>query len=169
MAFKRITKKLYMEPIAVTGESVGTGDGTEVDFVLDCVNPKPESLVVCLDGTPETGYTLEEITGTLTFSTAPGAGVDITADYTVGVDGMLLTATATTVVIGLQVANKHNTNAGAVTVKIGDTYLANAIGVPIESAVSPLSGKLVLETGDTLRAFASDDDLLDITMSYMEA
>ena len=29
MAFKRITKKLYMEPIAVTGESVGTGDGTE--------------------------------------------------------------------------------------------------------------------------------------------
>ena len=42
------------------------------------------------------------------------------------------------------------------------------IGVPIKSAVSPLAGKLVLEAGDTLRAFASDDGLLDITMSYME-
>ena len=60
---------------------------------------------------------------TITFTAAPGTCSVITADYMLGVDDTLLTATTTTVVIGMQVTNKHAADAGAVTVKLGDIYL----------------------------------------------
>ena len=169
MAFKRVTRGLSMEPLFITGEEVGAGDGSKVEFVLDYINPREGSLVVYLNGTSTEEYSLEGSTGTITFSTAPGSGVAVTADYLLGVDDVLLTASAPTVVIGMQVANKHESDAGAVTVKVGDTYLASSVGVPTKAAIAPLSGKLVLEAGDVLRVFASDDGLLDVTLSYMEA
>lgn len=55
-------------------------------------------------------------------------------------------------------------NAGAV------TYLTDEIQVPAASAVNPLTGKLVLEAGDTLEAGqeGTPTSALQLTLSVME-
>lgn len=71
------------------GEAVGTGDGTTVTFSLDykpvLVSPTDGTKLkgtVYLNGSPTTAYTVNADAGTITFTTAPGVGVAITADYT---------------------------------------------------------------------------------------
>ena len=86
MAFKRIIKKLYMEPVTVTGEAVGTGDAAKVLFPLAHHTIRSGSLTVYLGGVVTTAYTADLAAGTVTFTTAPGTGVAITADYTAGYD-----------------------------------------------------------------------------------
>ena len=46
MAFKRIIRKIYMEPVTVTGEAVGTGDTTTVLFALAHHTLQPGSRTV---------------------------------------------------------------------------------------------------------------------------
>jgi hypothetical protein len=168
MAFKRIIKKLYMEPVTVTGNAVGTGDATTVLFALDHHTIQSGSLTVYLDGVETTDYTADLAAGEITFTTAPGTGVAITADYTAGYDSTVLTATGETVVIGLQVANVGAASAAAVTVQVGDIRQCNAIPVPINAAISPIAGKLVLVADDTLHVTASADAMLELSLSYME-
>ena len=168
MAFKRITKKLYMEPVAVTGEAVGTGDTSTVLFSLAHHTIQAGSLTVYLDGVVTMDYTADLAAGEITFATAPGTDVAITADYTAGYDSTVLTATGETVIIGLQVANVDATSAAAVTVRIGDIRQCNAIPVPVNAAISPVAGKLVLVADDVLHVTASADDMLELTLSYME-
>ena len=168
MAFKRIIKKLYMEPVTVTGEAVGTGDATTVLFALAHHTIQSDSLTVYLDGVKTTDYTADLAAGEITFAAAPGTGVAITADYTAGYDSTVLTATGETVIIGLQVANVDAESAAAVTVRIGDIRQCNAIPVPVNAAVSPVAGKLVLVADDVLHVTASADDMLELTLSYME-
>jgi len=56
-----------------------TGDGTEDDFV---VTAKPAALnKVTVDGTATTAYTYAASTGTITFTTAPANGKEISAYY----------------------------------------------------------------------------------------
>jgi hypothetical protein len=78
----------------VTGESVGTGDGSETEFYLD--NPTVKEVTIKLDGVEqESGVTIcdgicdgNESThfqcGKVTFDTAPESSVVITADYKKG-------------------------------------------------------------------------------------
>lgn len=66
---------------AVTAEAVGTGDGSRTVFYLDHKYIDASSLIVKLDSTPTSDYTLSSEEGKITFTTAPGAGVAITADY----------------------------------------------------------------------------------------
>ncbi|MDP2734623.1 MAG: DUF2460 domain-containing protein [bacterium] len=68
----------------VTGETVGTGDGSTTVFLLDNAPVAPGTLVVYLNGAPQTettNYTVNYKTGQVTFTSAPGAGVAVTADY----------------------------------------------------------------------------------------
>jgi hypothetical protein len=65
-------------PGLVTAEAVGTGDGADATWNL-LHAPITGSLVVKLDGTPTTDYTLNGVE--ITFNTAPGVSVVITADY----------------------------------------------------------------------------------------
>lgn len=68
------------------GEAVGTGDGSTTVFTLGARDVEDESIY--FDGVKQTsGYTIGARSGgngqdTVTFSTAPGATVAITADYT---------------------------------------------------------------------------------------
>lgn len=69
---------------SVTGENVGTGDGTTTQFTLGNIPVEEYSETVKLNGvaqTRDTDYTINYETGTITFTTAPGNGVSITADY----------------------------------------------------------------------------------------
>ena len=65
-------------PGLVTGEAVGTGNGTETDFALDH-EPITGSLTVYLNGVATSAYTLAG--STVTFTAAPALGDVITADY----------------------------------------------------------------------------------------
>jgi hypothetical protein len=75
--------------VAVTAEAVGTGDGSTKDYELDYQSMDYKETIK-LDGvakTRGTDYTVDYTGGTggvtkITFATAPGAGVVITADYT---------------------------------------------------------------------------------------
>jgi hypothetical protein len=70
---------------AVTGENVGTGDGSTTTFYLDNTPVKPLSETVYVDGqaqTRDTDYTIDYDTGAITFTTAPASGATITVDYT---------------------------------------------------------------------------------------
>jgi len=69
-----------------TNESIGTGDNVEVDFALAESNAKNVRNVK-LDGSAQTfgtDYTVDYSTYTVTFSSAPGSGVVITATYDYG-------------------------------------------------------------------------------------
>ena len=168
MAFKRIIRKIYMEPVTVTGEAVGTGNTSTVLFSLAHHTIQSGSLTVYLDGVATTDYTADLAAGEITFTTAPDTDVAITADYVAGYDSTVLTATGETVIIGLQVANVDTESAAAVTVRVGGIRQCNAIPVPINAAISPIAGKLVLVADDVLHVTASADDMLELTLSYME-
>jgi len=66
---------------SVTAEAVGTGNASRTIFYLDYKYIDSGNIVVKLDGTPTSAYTLSNEEGKITFDSAPGSGVAITADY----------------------------------------------------------------------------------------
>jgi len=76
------------------------------------------------------------------------------------------------VVLGCQVANTTTTTHVRVdlAVRSGSTtrYLAQNIVVPFDSALGPITGKLVLQPGDQLQARATVANSLDIVLSVAE-
>lgn len=67
-----------------TGEAVGTGNGSDTVFLLDNAPVAPTTLVVKVDSvtqTETTDYTVNYKTGTITFTSAPGNTLAITAGY----------------------------------------------------------------------------------------
>jgi len=63
----------------VTGESVGTGDGSTVTFSL--ANEATFDVVGKVDGVAKGLVSVNNRDGTMTFETAPASGTSITADY----------------------------------------------------------------------------------------
>lgn len=63
-----------------TAIPVGIGDGSTVDFFLPAKNITPASVTVYVDDV-ETGVTVTEASGLITFAGAPGDGTAITATY----------------------------------------------------------------------------------------
>lgn len=64
---------------------IATGDGTTTEFLTGWYPVKPDTEVIKLNGVTQTkdvDYTIDYPTGTITFLTAPGDGVEITAAYT---------------------------------------------------------------------------------------
>jgi hypothetical protein len=68
----------------ITAQAIGTGDAVETVFSLGCFHILPTTDVIKLDGAPQTrgvDYTIDNQTGIITFTSAPGNGVAITADF----------------------------------------------------------------------------------------
>lgn len=72
----------------VRGESIGTGDGAGKVFNTDWYPVKHGSLVVYVDSVKTTAYTVDEDTGAITFTSAPDADAEITADYALVMEGL---------------------------------------------------------------------------------
>lgn len=93
-----------------------------------------------------------------------------------GVSNGIYTAGAgvTAIVVHCQVANVDGTNAADLNIDLHDTSASSAkavvstLSVPADTAVNPIGGKLVLETGDTLRAWAGAASDLEITLGILE-
>jgi len=68
---------------SIEGEDVGTGDGSTKNFALGHKPVSPEEdVVIYVGGEPSTiDYTVNYVTGVVTFETAPPNGAEITADY----------------------------------------------------------------------------------------
>src|SRR4029453_17117387 len=78
-----------------TGQLLGTGDGTQTEFQLlkhypsgsvievrTISKPVAGTVKVYLDGVEQlSGWSVDTTTGLVTFSTAPAAGVEVTADF----------------------------------------------------------------------------------------
>ena len=67
--------------LTITDEAVGTGDGSETEFDLDNPNIDLDSLEVKVDGDVVKDYEVT-VKGHITFVTAPGNELDVTASYT---------------------------------------------------------------------------------------
>ena len=81
-------------------------------------------------------------------------------------------AATTAIVIHCQVANVDGTNAADLNIDMNDgsvvAALVSTLSVPADSAVNPIGGKLVLEDGDELRAWAGAASDLEMTLSLLE-
>jgi hypothetical protein len=78
----------------------------------------------------------------------------------------------TTVVLMIQAANVDNTGVVPVTATwndgTNDTHLVKGLEIPSKAAVNLISGKLVLEAGDTLSANSDATNKVEITVSLLE-
>lgn len=81
---------------------------------------------------------------------------------------------ATAVVLSILVANVDGSSSGDITLTLansGDTELsqiAHTIPVPADSTLEAIPNKLVLKSGEKIRATASAGNVLDVTLSVME-
>jgi len=79
---------------SATDQNIGSGDGSETDFQLvkrygtltpytrDISKPIAGSVVVALGGVPQpSGWSVDNLTGVVSFVSAPGPGVAITAGF----------------------------------------------------------------------------------------
>jgi uncharacterized delta-60 repeat protein len=65
----------------VANETVGTGDGSKINFTLHSYPVKNGTEKIYLGGNLTINYTIDNVTGKITFHAPPGTGVNITADY----------------------------------------------------------------------------------------
>lgn len=90
--FGRTLPFLYTDEYdhTVTNQSIAVGDGTTVAFQLQrslggsvdpVFAPIAAGMVVTLNGTPTSSYTLDITQGIITFATAPGGAVAIAASF----------------------------------------------------------------------------------------
>ena len=97
--------------------------------------------------------------------TGNSVGTTLTTIYTVP-------ASTTTVMIGGVISNVTGTDADAVVVTSDGTNDINLIGedtpIPANTALSFIDGKIVLETGDTVKVQGSAANQLDVHLSIME-
>tara|TARA_R100001509_G_scaffold139867_1_gene94466 strand:- start:2072 stop:2401 length:330 start_codon:yes stop_codon:yes gene_type:complete len=83
-------------------------------------------------------------------------------------------SSTTAIVILCQIANVDGSNSVDVYVDYYDSStttakaLAHTVAVPADSSLNPIGGKLVLEAGDQLRAWASADADAEIVLSVLE-
>lgn len=84
-------------------------------------------------------------------------------------------ASTTAIIIGSQIANIDGSSSADATVEWTDSSdsdnavdLVKAIPVPADTSFSPISGKLVLEEGDTIKGQASANGDLEMTLSILE-
>lgn len=91
------------------------------------------------------------------------AGTTYTTVYTVP-------AGMTTVVIGLRIANKNESESIGVDVEVaGDRFLGDETPIPIGSSIDALgSGKLVMQAGEVIRVRSTLATSADVTLSILE-
>ena len=105
---------------------------------------------------------------TFKLNTKAGGAVAANTDITV------LTATTTTILIGLTISNKVS-NAITVDVKLESSTSGNAnvnigqnLPIPSGSALDALAGKICLNTGDILKVQSDTANSVDVVLSIME-
>lgn len=72
------------KPISVTGELIGTGNGSKVSFPTQfkpLINHPNASIAVFVDGSAASGVTVDHDNGLIVFGTPPATGKLVTVDY----------------------------------------------------------------------------------------
>jgi hypothetical protein len=76
-------------------------------------------------------------------------------------------ASTTSVLLGLNLANKGTTGVD-VSVQLGSVYIIKDAPVPVGSALSVLDGKIIGEATETITVTASANSAIDAIISVME-
>lgn len=92
--------------------------------------------------------------------TAQNVGAANTIAYTVPVD-------TTSVVTGINVANTVEEQI-LVDIQIAGVYLVKGAPIPVGSSLSPLDGKIIIETGDTIVVKSDQGASCDVLLSVLE-
>ena len=92
--------------------------------------------------------------------TAKNVGAAKTTAYTVPVD-------TTSVVTGINVANTAEEQI-LVDIEIAGVYLVKGAPIPVGSSLSPLDGKIIIETGDTIIVKSDQGASCDVLISVLE-
>ena len=80
----------------------------------------------------------------------------------------------TLTIIGCQIANMHASNASHLSAKVvqsgggSESIIAHEISIPVNDALNPVQGKLVLETGDALHLKSQNASSLEATVSFLK-
>lgn len=107
----------------------------------------------------------------------PNVFKSIFSNVTTVMSNVYLCPSATTaIIIGAQAANKTTTtvsftaqvssDAGATVANTA--HLANAVAIPTNAALGFVSGKLVLEAGESLMCNAASNSNISVTLSVLE-
>ena len=82
-------------------------------------------------------------------------------------------AATTAIVIGMQAANVHASDAKTFGVKTltsgggSEAIIANDISIPVNDTLAPIQGKLVLEANDYIQIKGADTNI-EVTLSVLE-
>lgn len=76
-------------------------------------------------------------------------------------------ASTTTVIIGINLANKVAAQVTA-SVKLGTTFIIKDVPIPAGGAFSPLDGKIIATAGQALTVICSANSSLDALVSVLE-
>jgi hypothetical protein len=76
-------------------------------------------------------------------------------------------AATTSIVIGLNLANK-TTGIVYASAQLGSTYIVKDAPIPSGGALSVLEGKIIAETTDTIVVTADSDTSVDVIVSVLE-
>ncbi len=90
---------------------------------------------------------------------------------TVATDIYTCPADTTAIVLLAQATNIHATNDGNITFYSsvnGNTELAKDFTIPVGDSAALLSGKLVVEAGNSIGVYANANSVLKITLSILE-
>lgn len=78
----------------------------------------------------------------------------------------------TAIIIGAQAANKSNTAAVSLELKVDDgvddEFLVNNVTIPEDASLAPIAGRLVLEAGDELQAKTGTTGDVALVLSILE-
>lgn len=169
-AFDRIERHLYMEPVSVSDEFVGEGDGIRRVFALAHNTIREGSVVMRDNGAdlPAEAFSVDLATGDVTFAVAPAEGHQLRADYIAGRPSLFLRIDAPTLVLGLRVAHvSPNPVDVAIRVRLNDVYLCFNKSIPAGRVVEVPVAKTPLRIGDEIHITASDDGLADAVLSVL--
>lgn len=90
---------------------------------------------------------------------------------TVATDIYTCPAETTAIILLAQATNIHATNDGNITFYSslnGNTELAKDFTIPVGDAAALLSGKLVVEAGNSIGVYANANSVLKLTLSILE-
>jgi len=107
---------------------------------------------------------------TFKLKTGADVGTSLEAIYTVPasttavmIGAMMTNKSATAITVDVQIVTASSTGENA-----DDVYLVKSVSIPTGGTLEIIEGKVVLETGDVVKALASVTTALDVALSVME-
>ena len=156
------------KPTHVTGELLGTGDGSKVSFATafkPLINDTNATIAVKVDGTAASGVTIDHSNGLIVFSAAPSAGAVVTVDYWYSVGSSDANSVVATVEQAASFAGDGSTHRFTLPTRCTTALKLLVAGVELTKGTE----YDLQDNGDTLYITAAPVANATIVFSYVDA